>query len=133
MNPREILLVGLGGFLGSVARFMSSSAATAMFAGSAESSVRFPIGTLVVNLIGCLLIGILAAWANIFQPLGVEARLFIFAGVLGGFTTFSAFSYETVELMRVGAWSFAAINVAVQVIGGLLAVWSGMRLVLSLQ
>ncbi len=75
----------------------------------------------------------LAGWANVFHPLSVEARLFLFAGVLGGFTTFSAFGYETVELMRIGAWPFAAINVAVQMLGGLLAVWTGMRLVTSPQ
>ena len=133
MSVRAALIVGLGGFLGSMARFLASSFVATRYAGAIGPNMKFPIGTLAVNVTGCFLIGILAGWANGVQPLGTEARLFIFAGLLGGFTTFSAFGYETVELMRVGAWTFAALNVSVQLLGGLIAVWAGLRLFTVIQ
>lgn len=130
---RDLLLVGGGGFAGSVARYLLSGyAATltaALTSASAGSVGRFPVGTLVVNVLGCALIGVLAGIAQHVGPWSASARLFLFTGLLGGFTTFSAFGYETFELARAGAWPMAALNMAAQLVGGLFAVWLGFRLV----
>src|SRR5688500_2510394 len=81
---------------------------------------RFPAGTLAVNLIGCFIAGLLAGMAvkqDVFSP---EARLFLFTGLLGGFTTFSAFGLETLLLLKRGETGVAIANVVVSVIVGLL-------------
>ena len=85
----------------------------------------FPAGTLAVNLAGCLAIGFLGGIAEqrrIFDP---EIRLFVFVGILGGFTTFSAFSYETASLAHDARLAAALLNITLQVLVGLLAVWLG--------
>jgi CrcB protein len=120
----HVILVGCGGFVGAVLRYgvgglVHRSAATA----------GFPFGTLVVNVAGCLLIGAAAAAAETRQLLGPEARLFLMVGVLGGFTTFSTFGYETLALVRDGEMLRAALNVTVHVVLGLAAVWMGYSLI----
>ncbi len=87
----------------------------------------FPAGTLAVNVVGCLIIGILASLGQHGAGWSAGARLFLFTGILGGFTTFSAFSYETFELARTGNAGLAALNVFAQLALGLLAVWLGYR------
>jgi CrcB protein len=86
----------------------------------------FPLGTFAVNLLGCAIFGLIAGIA-IARPgaVSVEARVFLLTGILGGFTTFSSFGYETVELLRAGQVAFALVNVGIQVVFGLAAVWSG--------
>jgi CrcB protein len=113
--------VALGGALGSVARFGCGSIA-ARLAGSA-----FPWGTLLVNVTGSLVIGALAGLvATDGRPLVTGgARAFLMVGVLGGFTTFSSFSLETLELARGGAWPAAALNVVASFALCLLAVSLG--------
>jgi CrcB protein len=121
---KNLLLVGFGGFLGSVARYSLSALVT-----QATAAARFPYGTLVVNLVGCLSIGLLSGLAehrHVFDP---STRLLLFTGVLGGFTTFSAFAYETYFLAREGSPLPAAANVGLQVGLGLLMLWIGHRLV----
>ncbi len=112
------LAVALGGALGSVARY-GIGVMAARFLGAA-----FPWGTLAVNLAGCLAIG---AGAAIAESRGASeaTRLFLFAGVLGGFTTFSAFGLETARLFGDGQSARAAANVAANLLGGLIAVWAG--------
>jgi CrcB protein len=122
---RDLLLVGGGGFLGSVARYLLSSAVGA----GAAARTSFPVGTLAVNVLGCLVIGALAGFGARTGAWTEGARLFLFTGVLGGFTTFSAFGYETFALARDGRWGGAAANVALQVLCGLLAVSVGYRAV----
>jgi CrcB protein len=78
-----------------------------------------------VNVAGCLLIGAAAAAADTRQLLSPEARLFLMVGVLGGFTTFSTFGYETLALARDGEALRAAANVITHVVLGLAAVWAG--------
>lgn len=119
---REVLLVGAGGFIGSVARYLVSMAV------SASTATAFPLGTAVVNIVGCLLIGILAGAAESRDWVTEPARLFLITGVLGGFTTFSAFAFETNTLLRQGAAGAAVLNVGGQVMVGLAMVWLGMRL-----
>jgi CrcB protein len=88
----------------------------------------FPYGTLACNLIGCLVIGLLAELADargVFTP---EMRALVFIGVLGGFTTYSSFANETVNLSRDGAYLLAGVNVSVHIVCGLGAVWAGRML-----
>jgi len=121
---RNLLLVGGGGFLGSVARYVLGG-----FVLHSTGAARFPYGTLVVNVTGCLAIGVIAGLAeraSLFTP---GARLFLITGFLGGYTTFSAFAYETVFLAREHAWVSAMGNVLAQVTLGLVAVIAGHMLV----
>lgn len=119
----RVLLVGAGGFLGSAARYLLSGLAQGLF-----RTASFPAGTLAVNLSGCLVIGVLSQLAEARGAFGDPGRAFLFAGVLGGFTTFSAFGNETVNLLRDGGATLAALNVAAQVGGGLLCVLAGRAL-----
>ncbi|HEY3293848.1 MAG TPA: fluoride efflux transporter CrcB [bacterium] len=117
---REILLVGTGGFLGSVARYAAG--------GLVYRIVRTPLlpwGTLAVNVLGCLAIGFCGGLAESRQLFSPDARLFLFIGIFGGFTTFSTFGYETFALARDGEMLLAGSNILLQVTFGLGAVWAG--------
>ena len=120
-------MVGSGGFIGSVLRYALGSFVLTHTDG-ASASGRFPAATLLVNVLGCLAIGLLGAIGQQASPWSVNARLFLFTGVLGGFTTFSAFGYETFELARTGLAGGALLNVAAQLTLGLAAVFVGYRL-----
>jgi fluoride exporter len=113
--------VALGGALGSVARYAASGLAARLLGSG------FPWGTLLVNVVGSLAIGALAALVTPDgRPLlGSDARWFWMVGVLGGFTTFSAFSLETLQLARSGEWLGASANVVFSVLLCLAAVWLG--------
>lgn len=95
------------------------------------SGAAFPVGTTTVNLTGSLLIGLLAGLAESRALLGPEARLLLVTGVLGGYTTFSAFSLETLVLVRAGQSALALASVAVQVLVGLAAAWAGFAMALA--
>jgi CrcB protein len=115
-----MLLVALGGAIGSVARFKLSG-----WVLHQAPNWRFPLGTLAVNVIGCFLAGLLAGMAvkqDIFTP---DARIFLFTGLLGGFTTFSAFGLETLLLLKRGEAGVAIANVLVSIAVGLLVAWFG--------
>ena len=116
----QIFLVGIGGFMGSVFRFLLSG-----FVYRMVPFAEFPLGTLAVNVLGCLLIGVLNGLAETRQMIGPDLRLFLMIGMLGGFTTFSTLGYETLALIRDDALVQAMGNVVVQVVLGLLAVWLG--------
>jgi CrcB protein len=115
----HVLLVFIGGGLGSVLRHALSAPVQAAY-GKGDPS-RFPLGTLVVNVIGCLLIGLLAAWCGRREP----ARLLVLVGVLGGFTTFSTFGLEAVRLLSLGHLGKAAVYVLATNAAALAAVWIG--------
>jgi len=110
---RELALVGIGGFVGSVLRFLVSG-----WAQRAVPWAGLPLGTLAVNVLGCLLIGLLGGLAEYRQALDPGQRLFWMVGLLGGFTTFSAFGYETLALAQDGGMARALMNVALQVMLG---------------
>jgi len=123
MGQRDLIerlaLVGLGGMIGALLRYGAGGLVHRLFEG------RFPLGTLLVNTAGCLAIGFLFTVAEDRGALSSYARLFVFVGVLGGFTTFSSFGYETFTLWRDGLAARALLNVAFNVILGLGAVWLG--------
>jgi fluoride exporter len=123
---RNLLLVGAGGFLGSVARYYATSWAAHLAPGS-----RFPLGTLAVNLTGCLLMGLLAGIAEQAQVMSAGTRLFLLTGLLGGFTTYSAFAWETYALGRDQLMTAALANVALQLVLGIGAVMVGAKLAAS--
>jgi len=116
----RVLLVGAGGFAGSVLRY----ALSALVQGAARGAA-FPFGTLAVNLLGCLAIGLLAELAEEHPAFDAEMRALLFTGVLGGFTTFSAFGNETLDLLRNTHAGLAAGNALVHVTLGLLCVYLG--------
>ncbi len=118
---RGVLLVALGGALGSVARYAVSTLA------ASAGAARFPLGTLLVNVAGCLAIGAFLGAAQSREWLLGPARLFVVVGLLGGFTTYSAFGWETYALARERGAGPAALNVALQLALGLGAVWAGAR------
>jgi CrcB protein len=115
----SLMIVALGGALGSVFRYVLGSWAQAFSKGI------FPYGTLVVNLLGCFVIGFLAQLVEVRGAFSLETRLLVFVGVLGGFTTFSSFGNETVKLLKAGETFHAWANVGANVIVGLLLVWLG--------
>lgn len=115
---KSVLIVALGGAIGSVARFKLSGWVLHQTPGW-----RFPAGTLVVNVIGCFIAGLLAGMAVKQDVLSPEARLLLFTGLLGGFTTFSAFGLETLLLLKRGEAGVALANVVVSVVVGLLVAW----------
>jgi CrcB protein len=120
LNLTSVLLAGVGGFFGSILRYLLGIAAQRW------SGNGFPIGTLAVNLIGCLAIGMfwgLFVHRNWFQRM--ETQAFVAAGILGGFTTFSAFGYETFVLLRESKYLPAVTNVAANVLAGVAAVAIG--------
>ncbi|MGE3164919.1 MAG: fluoride efflux transporter CrcB [Planctomycetota bacterium] len=116
----KLLLAGCGGFLGSSARYLVQLALI-------RTSERwsFPTGVLVVNALGCFVIGLLAAGAPSRLSLSEGERAFLLIGVLGGFTTFSAFGLDTFELFASHEWGRALANVALNLILGLGAVAAG--------
>ena len=116
----NIVLVGLGGALGSIARYLTST-----WVQTATKSIDFPFGTLAVNLLGCFVIGLLAQLADSRGAFTSESRAFVFVGILGGFTTFSSFGNETFNLARAGQTWIAIANLGANVVTGLLAVWLG--------
>ena len=121
---KQSLIVALGGALGSVARFKFGG-----FVLHHSEAWNFPASTFSVNVIGCLLIGLLAGLAEHHDLFSANVRLLLFTGLLGGFTTFSAFGYETVFLIRRSLFSVAAGYVLLSVFCGLIAVGAGMKLI----
>ncbi|MCE7504820.1 fluoride efflux transporter CrcB [Polynucleobacter sp. IMCC30063] len=121
-----IILVALGGAVGSVCRYKLSG-----FVLYQTINWRFPLGTFLVNVIGCLAIGILAGLILKFELFSSQSRLFLITGIMGGFTTFSAFGLETFYLIREKEFLVAGSYVLASVIAGLLVLSIGFLLVPS--
>ena len=120
---KQALIVGLGGFIGSVGRYKLGGIIL-----HHSMAWRFPLSTFVVNVIGCFVIGALAALVEHRDFFSPETRLFLFTGILGGFTTFSAFGYEGVFLLRRGEIGIALAYAGLSVVCGLAAVWLAFKL-----
>jgi CrcB protein len=113
------LVVGIGGFVGAAARYLAGGLV------HRHLPATFPWGTFFVNVVGCFGIGALAVLVTERQALGPTARLFWMVGVLGGFTTFSTFGYETASLMEDRSYVLALLNALGQLFVGLLGVFAG--------
>ena len=120
MNWQAVVSVGIGGALGSMLRFVVTVLAARWF------GAGFPWGTLAVNLIGSFILGVIAEFA-ITGALGIspQVRIFIGVGILGGFTTFSSFTYDTLTLVRDGSTPLALGYVLASIALGLIAVYLG--------
>lgn len=117
----KLFLIGLGGFLGASARY-------GIVCYYSKSNSPIPLETLLINAGGCLIIGLLGGlseYRGIFSP---EVKAFLFVGILGGFTTFSTFSYESVSLFRNYELVWAFLNIFLHVFLGLSATWFGIIL-----
>ena len=121
---KSILLVGLGGFIGSIARYKLGGLVLHLTA-----QERFPYSTFAVNILGCLAIGLLAGLTERCEVFGSDTKLFLFTGLLGGFTTFSAFGLDAMLLVRRGELLIAALYAGASVVLGITAVWLGLRLI----
>lgn len=119
---RQLILIGFGGFIGSVGRYLLSSTITKAF------SNPFPFGTFTVNVLGCLVIGLIYGISERFGWLTQEWRLFLATGVCGGFTTFSAFAYEGFKLIETSQYLTFVGYVILSVVICLLAVFLGVSL-----
>jgi len=117
---QTILFIGIGGFIGAIARYFISS--------FLQSSVTqtFPIGTLGVNILGSFLIGFLALYFQ--QIVSSEYRVLVITGFLGALTTFSTFSYESVTLLEQGAYTKVGVSIFLNVVLSLSATIGGMML-----
>lgn len=114
----NFLFVGLGGAFGACLRYSLSLLL-------APHLVRFPYATLLANVTGAFIAGVLATWFLSRGLLGTPLQLLLIVGFLGGFTTFSAFSFETLRLLETSNWSQATLNIALNVVGSILAVTLG--------
>ena len=122
------LWVAIGGALGSMARFWMAAFVAEIL------GPQFPWGTILINILGSFVIGFFATFTGPGGRFVVsfDARAFVMVGICGGFTTFSAFSLQTLDLARSGHWLWAAGNVVLSVVLCLLAVWLGYLLAATL-
>ncbi|MDY0282493.1 MAG: fluoride efflux transporter CrcB [Salinivirgaceae bacterium] len=116
---RQILFIGLGGFIGTIARYLLSKLI------NNAVTVSFPYGTLVVNILGSVLIGALYGYFESKNLISNELKLFFTVGICGGFTTFSAFAHENFLFLRDGNIYHFAIYTSVSVILGIAAILLG--------
>src|SRR5437773_5238343 len=117
---QRALLISLGGALGTLLRYLTAMAAARWLAAD------FPYSTLIVNLTGSFLIGVVQVLGAEALMIPNDARLFLTTGVMGGLTTYSAFSYETVRLFESGAWTEASINVVLMTVACVILCFTGM-------
>jgi fluoride exporter len=120
---RTIFIIGAGGFIGAILRYLAVLSMQVF-----KTRHNIPLGTLLVNVVGCLLIGVLAVAAENSKLLSAETRNFLVVGVLGAFTTFSTFGYESVFMLKSGFNFSFALNIGLQLVLGFSAVAAGMYL-----
>src|SRR5213075_1038915 len=121
---KQLIIVALGGAIGSILRYKIGG-----FALHHTQSWNFPVSTFSINAAGCFAIGILAALVEHHDLFSPSVRLLLFTGLLGGFTTFSAFGYESVFLLRRGLVLIATEYVVLSVVCGVGAVLAGLKLI----
>jgi CrcB protein len=124
---KAMLIAGLGGFMGTCGRFLVGKLVTHMGVGN------FPLSTLLVNVIGCLLIGILLGLVENTRYISTQLNLLLITGFCGGFTTFSTFSNDLYVLLMSRSKMFFVSYFLASILLGLLMVWCGRRIVLMLQ
>jgi CrcB protein len=112
----QLILIGTGGAVGSILRYLVQK----------SFSAKFPVGTLSVNLIGCFVIGLL--WAISVKGMPESMRYLLMTGFCGGFTTFSAFGLETVQMMAYGRWTNSFLYILASVTGGIMATFFGYKI-----
>ena|SRR2546423_14031537 len=122
----RILFIGLAGLLGTLGRYWVSGLAARRF------GETFPVGTLLVNIVGCFLAGFLFYLMQERFLVNQTVRTAVMIGFLGGFTTFSSFGLQTFTLLRDSEFGFAALNIVVSNLVGLLMVWIGYTLARAL-
>ncbi|MDP1676544.1 MAG: fluoride efflux transporter CrcB [Bacteroidota bacterium] len=115
----KLVFIGLGGFLGSIARYGLTSLV------QTKTESLFPYGTMLVNILGCFIIGLLMTLFQERIVVSQNVRFFLIIGILGGFTTFSSFSYDTFAMMKSGNFFGAGLNTGVSLFGCLIATWAG--------
>jgi len=120
----KLAYIAIGGGVGAVLRYIVSGWGQRLTGPS-----TFPAGTFLVNLLGCLAMGALVAYFAGPHRVREEFRIALLVGVLGGFTTFSAYAYETFALLENGQRLHAAMNVVLSNVAGLAGLWSGYRIV----
>lgn len=120
---KEIILVGLGGAIGSIGRFLSQRGIQRIF------EISFPLGTFFINILGSFLIGVVYALSERGNFLSPEARLFLTVGICGGFTTFSTFAYDNFNMLSEKLWQSLILNVGGSIFLGILSVYLGVAAV----
>ena len=118
----KLLLIGLAGFVGTLGRYWLSGVVARRY------GETFPMGTLVVNLTGCFLVGFFFYVLQDRFVVNQTVRIVVFIGLLGGFTTFSSFGLQTLTLLQDGEFGLALLNITASNFGGLLLVWTGYTL-----
>ncbi|MBC2710721.1 MAG: fluoride efflux transporter CrcB [Desulfosarcina sp.] len=116
----KIAIIGLGGCVGAILRYVVAGGVHTL-----ANTASFPVGTMTVNIAGCLLIGIGGGLMESRQLFSPEWRAFLFVGILGSFTTFSTFGLETFNLAKEGQWLASFGNVGISLVLGLAAVLAG--------
>jgi CrcB protein len=117
---RNLFFVGIGGFIGALLRYLVSG-----YVQNLSHRIDFPYGTLMVNVVGCLLIGALSQLVELQFEITAELRLLLMVGVLGSFTTYSTFSNETITLLQDQRAALALMNIGLHLVLGLAAVLAG--------
>lgn len=117
---RTLLWIGMGGFLGSIARYL-----TGLLFAKFDS---FPFGTFVANVLGCFLIGMIYGWSSRMDGIHPNLILFFATGFCGGYTTFSTFTFENLELLQSGSYLTFGLYTALSFLTGLLAVVIGLMI-----
>ncbi|MDP4187167.1 MAG: fluoride efflux transporter CrcB [Bacteroidota bacterium] len=116
---RQILIIGAGGFLGTVSRFLTSKYIQVYFPSS------FPLGTFIINVLGCFLIGLFYGFSEKISLVTPELRMFLTVGFCGGFTTFSTFANENLTMLRDAEFFYSLLYVGLSIFLGILAVYLG--------
>ena len=120
---KDLLLVGLGGGVGSMLRLLTSRLSVRYI-----SADWLLLGTFIANMVGCFLIGLLVGWLLLSSEKNHELPLLLITGFCGGYTTFSAFALENVQMWQSGFTLFSFLYIFASVAVGLLAVWGGLKL-----
>jgi CrcB protein len=121
---KDLLVVAAGGAVGAVTRYKLGGLVL-----HHTTHWKFPLSTFVVNVSGCLAAGVLAGLIVRHDAFGPDVRLFLFTGLLGGYTTFSAFGLETVFLLQRSEFLLAVVNVGLSALAGIGVLWLGMKVI----